>query len=952
MFVCPISVFCQPLNDDPCNAEEIEVKTICDYSVYSNIGATATSGIANPGCANYVDQDVWFSLTVPSNGVLSINSSAGSISDGGMALYSGTCSSLTLIECDDDDSEESGMPKLVFDNLTPGEVLFLRFWSMGGGEGDFSICLATPPDCGSSPPAGNTCETATPICDLNGYCGNTSDSYTSNSWSHGGFLGIGGDGLTEEFCGTIENNSFLTFVASENSISFDVWITSSTDGAGIQIFIFQSDDFCDGTVTGFGPCYNPGTVEPGAVTITANGLTIGETYYIMIDGQAGDVCEYIIGANSGFNLPVSVDPTSSNICLGDNVVLTAEGGDGTFNWDANPDLSSLTGSTVTVTPSAIGQFDYVVHSNTGNVLCPSSESAVATITVEDCSNCSVLASNSGPVCASSPFMDLTASFISGASYSWTGPNGFTSTDQNPINVALPTTPGLYNFSVTVDSLGTICQATTIVEVLPNPNVDAGNYVSICDTVASFALSNGSPIGGIYTGMGVGSNAFDPSAGDQLVYYEFIDINGCSSIDSVQLNVVECAPNDCIVNASNSGPICSSATSFSLFASNVGNATYTWSGPNSWSSNEQNPLVSSIPNSPGVYEYTVTADSAGTVCSSTTSIEVYALPNVNAGNYNPLCNYDNEIVLSGSPIGGNFSGTGVNGNHFTPNAGTQMIQYEYIDVHGCLNIDSTLIIVNQAPEINITAQNLNGCAPLIVEFNSLGNSGDCSWDFGNGNVSSECGVQSQVYNYSGCYDVSLVVTENGCSADTVMQQLVCVSEDAHADFTIQNLENGLNATSFIFYNHSSNADNYLWDFGNDMYSTLENPSMQYEEGAQNYEVCLIASNSNNCNDTVCQNVEVTEELVYFIPNSFTPDDDAFNQGFKPIFTSGFDPYDFHLTIFNRWGEVIWESFDHRAEWYGDYKGKNVPDGTYVWKVEFKLANKDDRIQEMGHVNVLR
>ena len=78
----------------------------------------------------------------------------------------------------------------------------------------------------------------------------------------------------------------------------------------------------------------------------------------MIDGQAGDICDYVIGANSGFNIPTSITPTSDTICAGGQVVLTASGGDGTYTWNASPDLSSTNGVTVTATPPAIGIHNY------------------------------------------------------------------------------------------------------------------------------------------------------------------------------------------------------------------------------------------------------------------------------------------------------------------------------------------------------------------------------------------------------------------------------------------------------------------------------------------------------------------------------------------------------------------------------------------------------------------
>ena len=70
------------------------------------------------------------------------------------------------------------------------------------------------------------------------------------------------------------------------------------------------------------------------------------------------------------------------------------------------------------------------------------------------------------------------------------------------------------------------------------------------------------------------------------------------------------------------------------------------------------------------------------------------------------------------------------------------------------------------------------------------------------------------------------------------------------------------------------------------------------------------------------------------------------------TSGFDPYDYELLIFNRWGEVIFESRNPWVGWDGTFKGKTVQDGTYVWKITFKDEYLDDLKSYTGHINLLR
>ena len=79
---------------------------------------------------------------------------------------------------------------------------------------------------------------------------------------------------------------------------------------------------------------------------------------------------------------------------------------------------------------------------------------------------------------------------------------------------------------------------------------------------------------------------------------------------------------------------------------------------------------------------------------------------------------------------------------------------------------------------------------------------------------------------------------------------------------------------------------------------------------------------------------------------------FNNAFIPIFTSGFDPYAFSLKIFNRWGEIIFETKDPKVGWDGTYLGSIVPQGVYTWTLQMKDKGSDEKYQYSGHLNVLR
>lgn len=137
-----------PDNDEPCMATPLNVTLNCNYDTFSNTNASSSLTIGDPSCANYVNNDVWFSVVVPSTGMVVIDTQAGDVTNSGIAVYEGDCSILSEITCDDDSSSNPLMSSITLSGRTPGEVLYIRFWENGGGSsGTFGICVTTPPAC-------------------------------------------------------------------------------------------------------------------------------------------------------------------------------------------------------------------------------------------------------------------------------------------------------------------------------------------------------------------------------------------------------------------------------------------------------------------------------------------------------------------------------------------------------------------------------------------------------------------------------------------------------------------------------------------------------------------------------------------------------------------------------------------------------------------------------------
>jgi hypothetical protein len=273
-------------NDEPCTAISIPVGSSCTYTAGTTVGSTNSAGIPAPGCASYSGPDVWYSLVVPANGAVQINSNTGTTTDGGMAIYSGACGSLTLISCDDDSSPNGAMPMISATGLTAGSTIYIRMWDYGGGTGTFSLCATTMTACGGAANNDYCPYPALLTPGAGNFSATTDVTFTQDQPGN----------LSSVFCGSIENNSWYQFTATATTATFPiVSVTGCVSSYGIQAQVYSVTYNASGCCTGFtsvSNCYNPGTTTLGSVNAT--GLTVGNQYLLMIDGNAGDGCEFTI----------------------------------------------------------------------------------------------------------------------------------------------------------------------------------------------------------------------------------------------------------------------------------------------------------------------------------------------------------------------------------------------------------------------------------------------------------------------------------------------------------------------------------------------------------------------------------------------------------------------------------------------------------------------------------
>ena len=113
---------------------------------------------------------------------------------------------------------------------------------------------------------------------------------------------------------------------------------------------------------------------------------------------------------------------------------------------------------------------------------------------------------------------------------------------------------------------------------------------------------------------------------------------------------------------------------------------------------------------------------------------------------------------------------------------------------------------------------------------------------------------------------------------------------------------------------------------------------------------IVYNEYGCSDTARQTLLVYPYTVY-VPNAFTPNGDQFNNNFLTFVALPTE--DWHLQIYNRWGKMVYETYDQDAAWNGMYEGKLVPDGVYTYTIQLTSCGKENRQKRFtGHVSVLK
>lgn len=272
-------------------------------------------------------------------------------------------------------------------------------------------------------------------------------------------------------------------------------------------------------------------------------------------------------------------------------------------------------------------------------------------------------------------------------------------------------------------------------------------------------------------------------------------------------------------------------------------------------------------------------------------------------------------------------------------------------------DTVTVTVHPIPTPDFMAEGaVEGCEPFDVTLLNLTNPAQfCSWTIGN--RATATGFTVNVLDLpAGKYDVTLTVrSPQGCVNTVTMTDYLTVIPKPIAKFSMTPNPTTVFNTIIQFQDESS-SDVVLWDwdFSGLGFSDVQNPVYQYPSDTGIFPIRLKVTSIDGCESSVENLLRIGAEYNMFIPTAFTPNGDGLNDVFSPV-GLGVDPSKFSMVVYDRWGNLVFESNSLGEPWDGSIKGKNqpAPNGTYVWKVfANSLAGDLKNYEYTGIINLIR
>ncbi len=643
--------------------------------------------------------------------------------------------------------------------------------------------------------------------------------------------------------------------------------------------------------------------------------------------------------NASFNL------SDIEICAGESITFTdnstSSGNISSWDWTFNggsPATATTAGThTIYFYYGGVFPIKLKIGDDNGNF-----DDTIISVTVHQ--NPTAYATNNGPLCSGKSVTLSSSSGGTGNIYTWSGPNGFSASSKD-VTIPYITISQFGTYTVEIENqYGCTSTAGTDVLIADGPDLVMSGTDVTCyeatDGIASVNASNGSqPY--FYTWYPSGSNTYiatNLSAG--MHYVSVLDGNNCLSKDSILIT----EPSEIVLNSSSTPSQC---------YIDDGSATVTASGGNSGYSYSWYPLGGSnaTTTSLGPGEYIVTVeDMNGCEKNDTVLIDVINEPVLSViDSSNITCHGKNDGYIEA-----------------TINGGTPNYSYNWLPSIGDTNVASGL----PAGDYLVYGVDDNGCETdtikvtisepdsLIVDTTTIGTT--CGYSNGEIILSVSGGTGNYSYLWSnnmnasnsaqnlsvGTYNV-VVSDSMGCSRSLDIN--INVEEPFNIDITPETatIHKGDSVSVNVIVDPNINIGNISWTptdglSCNNCFDPTITPS------DTSYYVAEVTS-TDGCSskDSVLIVVKFPCGDV-FVPTIFSPDGDGVND-FECIKGRCITSCDF--TIFNRWGEAVFQTTDNKECWDGTYKGKMVESGVYVYKL---IVEREDgeKVNKTGNITVVR
>tara|TARA_B110000211_G_C14066243_1_gene547785 strand:- start:739 stop:2373 length:1635 start_codon:yes stop_codon:yes gene_type:complete len=294
-------------------------------------------------------------------------------------------------------------------------------------------------------------------------------------------------------------------------------------------------------------------------------------------------------------------------------------------------------------------------------------------------------------------------------------------------------------------------------------------------------------------------------------------------------------------------------------------------------------------------------------------------------------------------------------------------YDVLVSDGCTTPSQSISVnidVYNTPNMRMTSNVNEGCEGVVIDLNHIIIPEPYAVQYEiNGPDTVMTGGEDDVadfrYNTAGAYDITMnIVTEDGCKDSITFDDYITIYPVPNADFTYSPEDPSYVNSTIQFFDQSTTpfGENELWEWelqSADYYIEAEGETtiIEFPDSGM-YETTLTVTNSYGCEDTKVVNVEVEDSYLFYIPNAFTPQSDGLNETFGPI-TRGVDNSTYKFTVFNRWGELIFESTSPEYWWNGELEnGTKVQMDAYVWVCNFRKSTDHKQVSLTGTVSVLR